>query len=73
MSAPSAVSTATDTTPVKPEKTDRRHPLVVTVDRLADHQSVYGDHITPAEQRQLHQLAELVDRIHRRVTGGDPS
>ena len=58
---------------VKPEKTDRRHPLVVTIERLADHQSVYGDHITPAEQRLLVDLGTLVDRIHRRVTGCDLS
>lgn len=56
-----------------PGKADRRHPLVVTTERLADHQATYADHITPAEQKQLAQLGELVDRIHRRVSGGDPS
>ena len=61
-------------TPATPSsKTDRRHPLVVTSERLADHATTYHRHITPAEQDELSQLAELVDRIHRRVTGGDPS
>lgn len=44
----------------KGSKVDRRHPLVVTSDRLADHCVTYQDHITPAEQREI-------------VSGGDPS
>ena len=64
------LASATESAPVK---TDRRHPLVVTSERLADHQVTYQDHITPAEQREIGRLSELVDRIHRRVTGSDPS
>lgn len=45
----------------------------VTSERLTDHQTTYQDHITPAEQRQIVQLVEIVDRVHARVSGGDPS
>lgn len=59
-----------------PDRAARRHPAMVTADRMVEHRITYADHLTPADVAAMVRaeaaLVAIPERVYaERPTGGD--